>query len=156
MINKPSNSEKPNFPHEALSSQHDAGKSKKRNEQFREMGRKGLEPLVGVLLKHKGDLAPYLDAFTKALRAGANSLRGENSSAVESHVSEYFTNSVDWISGWQDKLAGNSTAELINLIEEEGRKHPVLAFGASYLVGVTLGRLGLHLGKTIKENVNIH
>ncbi len=156
MINETDDTENNSFSDEALTTPPEAGKTGNRNGQVRELGKKSLEPFIGVLSKHKGDFSPYLEAVTKALRAAADSLKGDQPAEAETFISGYFAEGADWISQWKDKLTGNSTEDLMHLLEEEGRKSPAILFGVSYFGGLILGRFGRHLGKTMKQNVNIH
>lgn len=158
MINETGNTENTNFADEVSSTTFESqGKDNSRLGQVKELGRKSLEPLVGVLSRHKGDISPYLDALTKALQSGAQSLQGEQSSDAEKYIAQYFTEGSEWLGQWKEKLAVNSTDQFMHLLEEEGRKRPAILFGASYFAGLILGRFGRHLGKTmVSSNENIH
>lgn len=120
--------------------------------QMKDLGRKSLEPLMGVLSRHKGDFSPYLDAITKALKAGSESLQSEESSDAEKFIAQYFTDGADWIGQWKEKLSFNSPDEFMRMLEEEGRQKPAVLFGASYFAGLILGRFGRHLGKTVRNS----
>ena len=156
MINETGNTENTSFTDEALTTPTEAGRAENPSGPMRELGRKGLEPLLSVLTKHQGDVTPYFDAVTKALKAAAESLKGENPGEAETFISGYFTEGADWLSQWKEKLAGKSQTDLLNFLEEEGKKSPAILFGASYFAGLILGRFGRHLGKTIKPKINIH
>ncbi len=158
MINETGNTENTNFADEvSQSSYKTSDKSSSRIGQVKDLGRKGLEPLVGVLSRHKGDFSPYLDALTKALQSGAQSLQGDQSSEAEKYIAQYFTEGADWIGQWKEKLHVTSPDEFMSLLEEEGKKRPAILFGASYFAGMILGRFGRHLGKTIRSSSeNIH
>ncbi len=125
--------------------------------QVKELGRKGLGPLVDVLTKHKSDFSPYFEALTKALKSGADSLQGDQATDADRFISQYFTDGADWITQWKDKLSANSPDQFMQFLEEEGRKKPAVLFGASYFAGIILGRFGRHLGKTMTTgSENIH
>jgi hypothetical protein len=158
MINETGNTENTNFADEVGSSSFEnSGERSSGMGQVKDLGRKSLEPLVGVLSRHKGDFSPYLDALTKALTSGAQSLQTDQSSEAEKFIAQYFTDGADWLTQWKDKLAGNSADDFMRLLEEEGRKRPAILFGASYFAGLILGRFGRHLGKTMRSSTdNIH
>ncbi len=158
MINETGNTENTNFADEAgQSSYESSGNSNSKIGQIKDLGRKSLEPLVGVLSRHKGDFSPYLDALTKALQSGAQSLQGDQSSEAEKYIAQYFTEGADWLGQWKNKLHVNSPDEFMSLLEEEGKKRPAILFGASYFAGLILGRFGRHLGKTMSSSTeNIH
>ncbi len=146
--------EDPNTPNEA-----NRGRSSGVGEQVKELGIKSLGPLLEVLTRHKNDLSPYLDSFTKALKAGAQSLQHEESSDTDRFISEYFTEGAEWIAQWKVKLFSSSPEQIRQFLEDEGRKKPAILFGASYFAGVILGRFGRHLGKTMRTDSgqeNIH
>lgn len=123
-------------------------------DDIKALGRKSLEPLVGVLSRHKGDFSPYLDAITKALKAGSDSLQAEQSSDAEKYIAQYFNDGAEWIGQWKEKLSVNSSDDFIRLLEEEGRQKPAILFGASYFAGLLLGRFGRHLGKTMRTSTD--
>jgi hypothetical protein len=158
MINETGNTENTNFADEGGPSSYEtSGSSSSRIGQVKDLGKKSLEPLVGVLSRHKGDFSPYLDALTKALQSGVQSLQGEESSDAEKFIAQYLTDGADWLGQWKDKLHVNSPDEFMSLLEEEGKKHPAILFGASYFAGLILGRFGRHLGKTMRSSTeNIH
>ncbi len=158
MINETGNTENTNFADEANPSSYDTNRrSPSGIGQVRDLGKKSLEPLVGVLSRHKGDFSPYLDALTKALQSGAQSLQNDQSSDAEKFISQYFTEGAEWLGQWKDKLHMNSSEEFMSLLEEEGKKRPAILFGASYFAGLILGRFGRHLGKTMRSSTeNIH
>lgn len=145
MINETGNTENTNFSEDRSGS----GMG-----QVKDLGRKSLEPLMGVLSRHKGDFSPYFDALTKALTSGAQSLQTEQSSEAEKFIAQYFTDGADWLTEWKDKLAANSSDDFMRLLEEEGRKRPAILFGASYFAGLILGRFGRHLGKTMRSSTD--
>ena len=125
--------------------------------QVKDLGRKSLEPLMGVLSRHKGDFSPYFDALTKALTSGAQSISTDQSSEQEKFIAQYFTDGAAWLTQWKEKLSSHSTEDFMSLLEEEGKKRPAILFGASYFAGLILGRFGRHLGKTMKSSEeNIH
>jgi hypothetical protein len=125
--------------------------------RMKELGKKGLEPIFGVLSRHRGEFSPYFDALTKALSAGAQSLEGENAGEVEKTIAGYFHDGAVWLSQWKDKLATESPQDFLKFLEEEGKKRPALLFGVSYFGGLLLGRFGRHLGKTMRASTdNIH
>lgn len=140
MINETGNTENTNFVDERIPPEASGVK---------ELGRKSLLPLVSVLGKHKGDFTPYLDALTKALKSGADSLQGETAGDAEKFIGGYFTDGLEFITQWKDKLSSQSPEDVMKFIEDEGKKHPALLFGASYFAGMILGRFGLHVGKTV-------
>jgi hypothetical protein len=120
---------------------------------------KSLGPLLEVLTRHKNDLSPYIDSFTKALKAGAQSLELEESSDADRFISQYFREGAEWIAKWKVKLSSSSPEQIRQFLEDEGRKKPAILFGASYFAGVILVRFGRHLGKAMRtENgqENIH
>lgn len=158
MINETGNTENTDFATEVgQTSYGTSGSSNSRIGQVKDLGKKSLEPLVGVLSRHKGDFSPYLDAITKALKSGAQSLQGEEAGDAEKYIAEYFSEGAEWIGQWKEKLTVNSPDEFLRLLEEEGRKRPAILFGASYFAGLILGRFGRHLGKAMRNsNENIH
>lgn len=158
MINETGNTENTNFADEVRSPSFEArGNSSSRIGQVKELGKKGLEPLVGVLSRHKGDISPYFEALTKALKSGAQSLQGEQASDAEKHIAQYFTEGAEWLGQWKEKFAVSSPDQFMTLLEEEGKKRPAILFGASYFAGLILGRFGRHLGKTMRSSTeNIH
>lgn len=148
MINETGNTENTNFAD---------GGSRSGMGQIKDLGKKSLEPLMGVLSRHKGDFSPYLEALTKALTSGAQSLQNENASDAEKFIAQYFTDGAEWLTQWKDKFAQTSSDDFLRLLEEEGRKRPAILFGASYFAGLILGRFGRHLGKTMRTSTdNIH
>ena len=159
MINETGNTENTSFTDEATSSPYEAnsGQTSGVGSQVKDLGKKSLAPLLEVLTKHKSDFSPYLDSLTKALKSGAQSLQGEQSTDADRFIAQYFTEGSDWITQWKDKLSGNSPDQIMQFLEEEGRKKPAILFGASYFAGVILGRFGRHLGKTMRTgSENIH
>ncbi|MES2527261.1 MAG: hypothetical protein V4598_09240 [Bdellovibrionota bacterium] len=152
MINETGNTENTNFSDEVNNSPFEA-----KRDQFKELGRKSLDPLLSVLTKHKSDFSPYLDALTKALKSGAGSLQNEEASEADKFISQYFTDGAEWIGRWKEKLSSSSPEQFMHFVEEEGQKKPAILFGASYFAGVILGRFGRHLGKTMRTgSENIH
>jgi hypothetical protein len=153
MINETGNTENTDFADEGAFESHqtsDIGRIK-------ELGKKGLEPIFGVLSRHRGEFSPYFDALTKALNAGAQSLEGEGGNDVEKSIAGFFHEGADWLSQWKDKLATETPKDFLQFLEEEGKKRPALLFGVSYFGGLLLGRFGRHLGKTMRSSTdNIH
>lgn len=159
MINETGNTENTNFADEGVSSSFEttSRSGSSRIGQVKDLGRKSLGPLVGVLSRHKGDFSPYLDALTKALQSGAQSLQNDQSTDAEKFIAQYFTEGATWLGQWKEKLHFNSAEEFMSLLEEEGKKRPAILFGASYFAGLILGRFGRHLGKTMRSSSeNIH
>ena len=159
MINETGNTENTDFTDEVNNSPFEANSSQTSGvgSQVKELGKKGLGPLVRVLTKHKNDFSPYFDALTKALKSGADALQNDQSTHADKFISQYFTDGADWISQWKDKLSTNTPDQFMQFLEEEGRKKPAVLFGASYFTGIILGRFGRHLGKTIRTgSENIH
>lgn len=155
MINETGNTENTSFSDEAPATPTQSPKSVNSNPSFG-LGKKSLGPLLNVLAKHKSDVSPYLDALTKALIAAAESLKGEEAPEAETFVAGYFSDGAAWLARWKDKLAGQSPDDILTFLEEEGQKHPAILFGTSYVAGLMLGRFGRHIGKSMKENINIH
>lgn len=141
MINETGNTENTNFSDEA-------GRTPFGQESVKTLGKKSLEPLVSVLGKHKSDFSPYLDALTKALKSGAEALQKEDAGEAEKFIGRYFSDGLEFIGKWKDKLSSQSPDDVMKFLEEEGKKHPAVLFGASYFAGMILGRVGRHLGKT--------
>ncbi len=159
MINETGNTENTDFTDEVNNSPFEANRSQTSGvgSQVKDLGRKGLEPLIGVLTRHKNDFSPYFDALTKALKSGASSLQNEEATDADKFISQYFTDGAEWITQWKDKLSAGSPDQFMQFVEEEGRKKPAILFGASYFAGIILGRFGRHLGKTIRSgSENIH
>ena len=160
MINEETgNTENTSFTDEAINTSYEAnsGQTSGIGGQVKELGKKSLEPILEVLTRHKSDFSPYLNSLTKALKSGAQSLEGEESSDADRFISQYFTEGADWIAQWKDKLSGSSPDQIMHFLEDEGRKKPAVLFGASYFAGVILGRFGRHLGKTMRPgSENIH
>lgn len=158
MINETGNTENTDFTDEAGSTQFGAGGGQSSGfGQVKDLGKKSLAPLVDVLSRHKGDFSPYLDSVTKALRAGADSLRGDQATDADNYIAQYFNDGADWIGQWKDKLSFSSPDQFMQLLEEEGRRRPAILFGTSYFAGLILGRFGRHLGKTIRSTTdNVH
>jgi hypothetical protein len=156
MINETGNTENTDFADEANRTLNGSqeGRTSKVG-QVKELGKKGLEPLVEVFSNHKGDFSPYLDALTKALKSGATSL--QEGSEAEKFIGGYFTQGADFLSQWKDKLGTKSPKEFLEFLEVEGKNHPAVLFGVSYFGGMLLGRFGRHLGKTMRSSTeNIH
>ena len=157
MINETGNTENTNFSDEARPNSFEANGETHVRGGVKELGKKSLEPLVSVLGKHKADFSPYLDALTKALRSGAESLQNEQAGEAEKFIGRYFSDGAEWITQYKDKVAGQSPDQVMSFLETEGRKHPAILFGASYFAGIILGRFGRHLGKTMRSSSdNIH
>lgn len=159
MIHETGNTESTSFPDEANHTPDEANRGPTSDTlgQVKDLGMKSLAPLLEVFIRHKSDLSPYLNSLTKALKSGAQSLQGVQSSAADKFIAQYFTDGADWITKWKDKVSGNSPEEMMLYLEEEGRKQPAILFGVSYVAGLILGRFGRHLGKSVrtgKENIH--
>ncbi|MFL5783520.1 MAG: hypothetical protein ACJ76H_02850 [Bacteriovoracaceae bacterium] len=153
MINETGNTENTDFADESSFESHQTSEAGR----IKELGKRGLEPIFGVLSRHRGEFSPYFDALTKALTAGAQSLEGESSNEVEKNIAKFFHEGSDWLSQWKDKLATQSPQDFLKFLEEEGKNKPALLFGVSYFGGLLLGRFGRHLGKNLRSSTdNIH
>lgn len=119
--------------------------------RLKEIGLKGLTPLLNVIHKHKEDINPYFDAIEKALTAGSGSLNQVSSTEVDRKVGAWLTDGAGLVRDLKNKLASTHTQDLLTLLEAEATKRPGLMFAFSYVAGMAFGRIGRHIGKT-----NIH
>jgi hypothetical protein len=119
--------------------------------KVKDVGRKGLAPIVGVLQRHSGDINPYIVAIGRALKAGVESLNQENASDADRTVGGWFSEASEWFGELKTRFESTNGSDLINYIEEEGRKRPGFMFAISYVAGLGFGRMGRHIGQ---RNVN--
>lgn len=121
-------------------------------EALEDLGKKSLSPILDVFTRHRDDFTPYTAALHRALSAGAEALAGGGTSGAEKFIGDYFRTAADFVSDWEVKLRSRSPEEIYRFIEDEGKKHPLVLFGASYVAGAFLGRLGLHIRKSSRSN----
>ena len=127
--------------------------------RLKEIGLKGLTPLLNVVHKHKEEINPYFDAIEKALVAGSRSLNQETSSDVDQKVGALLTEGAVLVRDLKSKLASTHTKDLLTSLEEEARKRPGLIFAFSYVAGMVFARVGRHIvkansGKENFQNIN--
>jgi hypothetical protein len=115
--------------------------------KVKDVGRKGLGPIVDVLHRHRGDINPYIDAIGRALKAGVDSLNQKNASDADRTVSGWFGEASQWFEHLKTRFDSTSGIDLITYLEEESRRRPGFMFAISYMVGLGLGRMGRHLGQ---------
>jgi hypothetical protein len=115
--------------------------------KVKDVGRKGLGPIVDVLHRHSGDINPYIDAIGRALKAGVDSLNQKNASDADRTVSGWFGEASQWFEHLKTRFDSTSGIDLITYLEEESRRRPGFMFAISYMAGLGLGRMGRHLGQ---------
>jgi hypothetical protein len=115
--------------------------------KVKDVGRKGLGPIVDVLHRHRGDINPYIDAIGRALKAGVDSLNQQNASDADRTVSGWFGEASQWFEHLKTRFDSTSGIDLITYLEEESRRRPGFMFAISYMAGLGLGRMGRHLGQ---------
>ena len=122
-------------------------------DKLKSYGQKSLTPLIGLLQKYQSAVTPYFEAIGKGLDAGVKSLDQENSSHAEKYVGEWFREASQWFGQIKSKLNSKDTSELLLFIEDQVRKYPAMMFSSSYFVGLFLGRIGRHVGRTSQSSI---
>lgn len=115
--------------------------------KVKDVGRKGLAPIVDVLHRHRGDINPYIDAIGRALKAGVDSLNQDNANDADRTVSGWFSEASQWFDDLKTRFDSTNGSDLISYIEEEGQRRPGFMFAISYVAGLGFGRMGRHLGQ---------
>lgn len=122
--------------------------------KYKEYGKKSLAPLVDLLHRYKGDIDPYVAALSKGLDGAINSFKeaaaetpglDKRAQDAERAVQGWFRDASEWFNGAKQRLQSENPKELLNYLEEQGRKRPAVLFASSYVVGMIVGRLGRHV-----------
>lgn len=114
-------------------------------DRLKEIGLKGLTPLLTVVQKHKNELNPYFEAIEKAMQAGVSSLNMTTGSVAEKKVGSWLADGASWVKEIKSKLETTQSRDLITYLENEARGRPGLMFAVSYVAGLAFGRIGRHL-----------
>lgn len=122
--------------------------------RLKEIGFKGLTPLLNVVKKHKEDVNPYFDSIDKALKAAVASLNQDQATATDRKVSGWLNDGAGWVRDLKSKFDSMQTQDLLNYVEEEASKKPGMMFAVSYITGIAIGRLSRHLGHSVSGKKN--
>ncbi|MGE3611826.1 MAG: hypothetical protein AB7I27_19715 [Bacteriovoracaceae bacterium] len=123
-------------------------------QRFKDLGRKGMAPLVDLLLRYKTDINPYVNAFDKALDGAINAFKEATEKSpnvdqkvddAERAVQKWIQDVSHWFNGVKDRIKSENPRELLNYLEEQGKARPFVLFSSSYVIGLILGRLGRHV-----------
>lgn len=147
-------SQEDDFNSEANGAMNEATNSFNKSEAFtymKDFGKRGLQPLFGVVSKYRVDLNPYLTALDTGIKAAMSSLNQESSSEVDREVGKWFNQAAGFLSSAGEKLKSKNPTDLWHFFEEEARSQPGLMFSASYVAGLVLGRLGRHAGTQLSK-----
>lgn len=117
-----------------------------RTERLKEVGRKSINPIYQVLQGYQDELIPYFAAVSRGFKESSLILQRPENNEAERVVGNWFAQVSSWSDSLKNRWQHTSKDELIHFLETEGRRHPGLMFGLSYLAGIGLGRFGKILG----------
>lgn len=123
-------------------------------EKFKQVGQKGLSPLLSVFEKYRGDFQPFFNSLQTSLRAAVASLDKEDATSADKFLRQWLSETINWLDTMKTKFEGKDTKEFMAYFEEEAKNHPGAMFAISYVAGLVLGRLGRHL--VMKKSATIH
>jgi len=113
--------------------------------KLKEYGKKAYAPLLNVVHKYQDEFTPYLDALSKGLQGGVDTLNKENSTEAERYVSQFFREAADGLGEACNKLKAKDINELSTYLSDLGEKRPSIMFSTSYIAGIFFGRLARHV-----------
>lgn len=115
--------------------------------KVKEYGKEALLPFVDLLVKYQEALLPYLRFLSQGLHAGGDNLSAERSpSQVHAiRVAEYFLEASKGIDELIRILEKKDIDEMRRILTGLGNQRPGLAFSASYVAGLFVGRLFKHI-----------
>lgn len=113
--------------------------------KMKEYGKKAYAPLLNVVHKYQDEFTPYLDALSKGLQGGVDSLNNENSTEAEKYVSQFFQEASDGLGQACTKLKSKDINELSTYLSDLGERRPSIMFSTSYIAGIFFGRLARHV-----------
>lgn len=115
--------------------------------KLKEYGKKAYGPLLTVLYKYQDEFIPYLNALSKGLQGGVDSLNQDNSSEAEKYVGQFFREAADGLRVACEKIESKDINALSNFLTEQADKRPSVMFSSSYIAGLFFGRLGRHVAR---------
>ena len=123
--------------------------------RLKEYGKKAYSPLINVVFKYQDEITPYLNALSKGLQGGADTLSKENSSEQERYVSRFFHEAADGLNKACEKLESRDVAAFTDYLSDLADKKPSIMFSTSYVAGLFFGRLGRHIARNKVKSENI-
>lgn len=121
-------------------------------EKLKDYGKKAYGPLLNVVHKYQDEFTPYLNALSKGLQGGVDSLSKENATEPEKYVSQFFREAADGLNEASKKLESKDPGELTSYLSNLAEKKPSIMFSTSYIAGLFFGRLARHVIN--KQRVN--
>lgn len=113
--------------------------------KLKEYGKKAYAPLINVVSKYQDEFAPYLNALTKGLQGGVDTLENESATEQEKYVARFFKEAADGLRMASEKLESKDVNALTNYLSDFATRKPSVMFGSSYVVGLFFGRLSRHI-----------
>lgn len=115
-----------------------------KRENLIELGRKGITPFTQILHKYRDEAVPYIGALKKGCDAACKELTSQETEDTNASktVCRWFEEASSMLENSSAKLSEDDPAIFFNYIKEQSRKHPLLMFSSSYLLGLIAGRLG--------------
>lgn len=121
--------------------------------KLKDYGKKSLAPVLDLVHKYQDDISPYFTAIQKGLQGALNAFNQEGGEEAEKVVAGWFREASEWFTTAGEKLRSQEPRDLLNYLEEQGRKSPGLLFSSSYIAGIAFGRMGRHIFRKTMENV---